>query len=378
MEFIVSTSNLLSQLNTIKGVINSKNTLPILDNFLFTLDGNVLKIEASDLETRLETKLELESVKGAGVIAIEAKNLTDMLGLFSDEPLTFKVDLTNYKIDIFSASGKYTIAGANGKDFPKTQPLGESDDAASISSFTIAPEILRKAITSTAFASADDDARPMLTGILFELTPEHLRFVATDSHKLARYTRTDIKSETQASFIFPQKPANLLKNILAKETADVKVEFDSKQVVITMAQSILNCRLIDGKYPNYAAVIPLENPNKLIINKADFYTKLRRVAFFSNPSNNLTRLEMSGTRLMISAQNIDYASSAKEELNCQYEGDDMQIGFKSKFLLNILDNINSEDVTIEMSDPGRAGLIMPVEKDDENEDVLMLLMPMMI
>ncbi len=378
MEFIVSTSNLLSQLNTIKGVINSKNTLPILDNFLFTLEGNVLKIEASDLETRLETKLELENVKGGGVIAIEAKKLTDMLSLFSDEPLTFKVDLTNYKIDIFSASGKYSIAGANGKDFPKTQPLGESEDASTISSFTIAPEILRKAIISTAFASSDDDARPMLTGILFELTPDHLRFVATDSHKLARYTRTDIKSETQASFIFPQKPANLLKGILAKETGEVKVEFDSKQVVITMVQSVLNCRLIDGKYPNYAAVIPVENPNKLVINKADFYSKLRRVAFFSNPSNNLARLEMSGTRLMISAQNIDYASSAKEELNCQYEGDDMQIGFKSKFLLNILDNINSEDVTIEMSDPGRAGLIMPVDKDDENEDVLMLLMPMMI
>lgn len=374
MEFIVSTSDLLSQLNTIKGVINSKNTLQILDNFLFTLEGNTLKIEASDLETRLETKLELENVNGSGVVAIEAKRLTDMLGLFSDEPLTFKVDLTNYKIDILSASGKYSIAGTSGEEFPKNMSLEED----SKSSFSIASDVLQKAIASTAFATSDEDARPILTGILFELTNEHLRLVATDSHKLSRYTRTDIKSDTEASFIFPKKPANILKGILAKESNDVQVEFDSKQVIITMSSYVMCCRLIEGKYPNYNAVIPTQNPNVLTINKEDFYKKLRRVAFFSNPANNLARLEMTGTRLLISAQNIDYASSAKEELNCRYEGDDMQIGFKSKFLLTILDNINSEDVSLEMSDPSRAGLIIPVDKEDENEDVLMLLMPMMI
>ncbi|MCQ2959324.1 MAG: DNA polymerase III subunit beta [Bacteroidales bacterium] len=373
MEFIVSTSELLSQLNTIKGVINSKNALPILDNFLFTLEGNTLKIEASDLETRLETKIELENVKGSGIVAIEAKRLTDMLGLFSDEPLTFKVDLTNYKIDILSASGKYSIAGASGEEFPKNLSLEETK-----SSFTIASDILQKAIASTVFATSDEDSRPIFTGILFELTNEHLRLVATDSHKLARYTRTDIKSDSAASFIFPKKPANILKNILSKENGDVKVEFDEKQVVITMSSNIMSCRLIDGKYPNYSAVIPTENPNVLLINKDDFYKKLRRVAFFSNPANNLARLEMSGTRLLISAQNIDYASSAKEELNCRYEGEDMQIGFKSKLLLTILDNLNSEDVSLEMSEPSRAGLIIPVDKEDENEDVLMLLMPMML
>lgn len=373
MEFIVSTSDLLSQLNTIKGVINSKNTLQILDNFLFTLEGNTLKIEASDLETCLETKLELENVKGSGVVAIEAKRLTDMLGLFADEPLTFKVDLTNYKIEILSASGKYSIAGTSGEEFPKNQQMEESK-----SSFTIASDVLQKAIASTVFATSDEDARPILTGILFELTNEHLRLVATDSHKLARYTRTDVTSNTDASFIFPKKPATILKNILAKENGDVQVEFDSRQVVITMGTYVMNSLLIEGKYPNYKAVIPTENPNVLLVNKDDFYKKLRRVAFFSNPANNLARLEMTGTRLMISAQNIDYASSAKEELNCRYEGEDIQIGFKSKFLLTILDNLTSEDVSLELSDPSRAGLIIPVDKVDEHEDVLMLLMPMMI
>lgn len=374
MEFIVSTSDLLSQLNTIKGVINSKNTMPILDNFLFTLEGNTLKIEASDLETRLETKLTLENVNGSGVVAIEAKRLTDMLGLFSDEPLTFKVDMTTYKIDILSASGKYSIVGVSGEDFPKNLPLEDE----SKSSFTIASDILQKAIASTAFATSDDDARPILTGILFELTNEHLRLVSTDSHRLTRYTRTDITSETAASFIFPKKPATILKGILAKENADVQVEFDAKQVVVTMPSCVMNCRLIEGKYPNYSAVIPTENPKVLLINKDEFYKKLRRVAYFSDPAKNMARLEMSGTRLLISAQDIDYATSAKEELNCQYEGDDMQIGFKSKLLLSILDNINSENVSFEMSDPSRAGLIIPVDKEDENEDVLMLLMPLMI
>ena len=376
MEFIVSSSDLLSQLNTIKGVINSKNTLQILNCFIFTLDGNTLKIEASDLETTLETSLVLENVKGSGVIAIDAKKLTDMLGLFSDEPLTFKIDLTNYKIHILSASGEYDIVGMSGEEFPKNQALADNS-----SSFTVPAEVLQKAVASTSFATSDDDARPILTGILFELTDEHLRLVATDSHKLARYTRTDVKAENNASFIFPKKPANILKNILNKEAADnaVNVKFDEKQVIISLTNFVLNCRLIEGKYPNYAAVIPAQNPNVFQINKMDFYQKLRRVAYFADPSNGLVKLEMSGSSLSIKAQNLDSDSKAAEELNCNYEGDDdMKIGFKSKFLLTILDNINSEDVSIQMSDPSRAGIIVPVDKPDENEDVLMLLMPMMI
>jgi DNA polymerase-3 subunit beta len=285
--------------------------------------------------------------------------------------------LTAYKVDILSASGGCHIPAVSGEDFPKTMPLSDTEDNPKVS-FSVSPSVLQKGLASVVFATADDETRPILTGILCELTTEHFRMVATDSHKLARYTRTDVKSEKNASFILPKKPASLLKGILAKETSDVLVEFDSKQLVLTMSSYVLGCRLIEGRYPNYAAVIPSENPCKLLINKDEFAKKLHRVSLFSNPANNLTRLEMSGSRLLISAQNIDFASSAKEELTCRYEGDEMQIGFKSKFLETILNNINSEEVGLEMSDPMRASLIIPVDKDDENEDVLMLLMPMQI
>ena len=377
MEFIVSSADLLAQLNTIKGVISSKNTMAILDNFLFTLDGNTLKIEATDLETRLEARMTLDNVKGGGVVAIDAKKLVEILSSYYDEPLTFKIDLTAYKVDILSASGGCHIPAVSGEDFPKTMPLSDTEDNPKVS-FSVSPSVLQKGLSSVVFATADDETRPILTGILCELTTEHFRMVATDSHKLARYTRTDVKSEKNASFILPKKPASLLKGILAKETSDVLVEFDSKQLVLTMSSYVLGCRLIEGRYPNYAAVIPSENPCKLLINKDEFAKKLHRVSLFSNPANNLTRLEMSGSRLLISAQNIDFASSGKEELTCRYEGDEMQIGFKSKFLETILNNINSEEVGLEMSDPMRASLIIPVDKEDENEDVLMLLMPMQI
>lgn len=351
--------------------------MAILDNFLFTLDGNTLKIEATDLETRLEARMTLDNVKGGGVVAIDAKKLVEILSSYSDEPLTFKIDLTAYKVDILSASGGCHIPAVSGEDFPKTMPLSDTEDNPKVS-FSVSPSVLQKGLASVVFATADDETRPILTGILCELTNEHFRMVATDSHKLARYTRTDVKSEKNASFILPKKTASLLKGILAKESNDVLVEFDSKQLVLTMSSYVLGCRLIEGRYPNYAAVIPSENPCKLLINKDEFAKKLHRVSLFSNPANNLTRLEMSGSRLLISAQNIDFASSAKEELSCRYEGDEMQIGFKSKFLETILNNINSEEVGLEMSDPMRASLIIPVDKDDENEDVLMLLMPMQI
>ncbi|MCQ2606733.1 MAG: DNA polymerase III subunit beta [Bacteroidales bacterium] len=372
MEFIISKSELQSQLNAIKGVINSKNTLPILDNFLFTLEGNTLKIEASDLETCMEANIPLENTKGGGSIAIDAKKIIDWISATTaDIPLTFKIDLTNNQLNIDGPGIEFKTVGVNGDEFPKTQPLTDAK------SFTIAAESLKKGLTSTAFATAEDGIKPTLTGILFELTSEHLRFVATDSHKLARYTRTDVKSDSEASFIFPKKPATILRNILAKEKGDVQVEFDAQQVVITIGQFVLNCRLIDGKYPNYAAVIPSENPNTLFINKIDFHQKLRQVACCSDASQ-LTRFDLSPNILTISATNMENQSSGKATITCRYEGEDMAIGFKSKLLLNIIENIESEEISIEMSDPARAGLIIPVDKEDENEDVLMLLMPMMI
>ena len=373
MEFIVSTSDLLSQLNIVKSVINNKNTLPILDNFLFNLEGKTLKITASDLESTLNTQIELQNAKGSGVIAIEAKRLTDLLKEFTDQPLTFKINTENFQIDIQSASGKFSIIGQDGNEFPKVPEIQEQKTTISLHS-----ELLQKAIASTIFATGDDEMRPVMNGILIELTEEHFRMVATDSHKLARYTRTDVKADSNASFILPKKTATILRNMLAKDGGDITIEFDSKNAFFKLIDYNIVCRLIEGKYPAYNAVIPTQNPNKLLVDRMDLHSKLKVVSLFANPASNLAKLEMGGTTLNISAQDIDFSTSAQEQLNCKYEGEEMTIGFKSKFLLDILQNIDSVDVSIELSDPSRAGLIMPVDKEDDNEDILMLLMPMMV
>lgn len=373
MEFIVSTSQILSQLNIVRSVINSKNTLPILDNFLFTLDGNTLKIAASDLETTLNTQIELTHAKGSGTIAIEAKRLTDILKEFTDQPLTFKINQENYQIDILSASGKFNIIGENGEEFPKLPQLEPE-----YSSVAIHSDFLLKGILSTIFATGDDELRPVMNGILIELTNEHFRLVATDSHKLARYTRLDVKSDSNASFILPKKTANVLRSILAKDGNSISIEFDNKNAFFKLTDYNLTCRLIEGKYPAYNAVIPTSNQYKLLVDRTDLYNKLKVVSLFANQANNLTKLELSSSTLQISAQDLDFSSSGLEQLQCQYEGEEMAIGFKSKFLLDILQNINSEEVSIELSDPSRAGLIVPVDKEDADEDILMLLMPMMV
>lgn len=374
MEFIVSSSELLSQLGSVKSVINSKNTLPILDNFLFNLEGNTLKITASDLETTLNTELQLDNASGDGVVAVESKRLTDILKEFSDQPLTFKIDKDTYHVDIFSENGKFSIMGQNGDEFPKVPEL----DEASATSIKLPASIISKGINSTIFATADDELRPVMNGILFELKPEHIRMVATDSHKLVRYTRTDITSDNDSSFIIPKKTSTILKNIVAKGADDIKIEFDSKNAFFNLPNYRLVCRLVEGKYPAYNAVIPTENPNKLTIDKLELYNSLRRVSLFANQASNLAKLSFAGNQLTVSAQDIDFSISAYETLNCQYEGDEMDIGFKSGFLLDILSNIGSTEVVVEMSDPSRAGILTPFENENENEDILMLIMPMMV
>ena len=373
MEFIVSTSDLLGQLNIVKSVINNKNTLPILDNFLFRLEGGILYITASDLETTLNTQIELKNAKGSGLIAIEAKRLTDLLKEFTEQPLTFKINPKDFQIDIQSASGKYSIVGQNGEEFPKVPEIQEPKTTISLNS-----ELLQKAISSTMFATGDDEMRPVMNGILIELTEQHFRMVATDSHKLARYTRTDVKANGDASIILSKKTATILRNTLSKNGNDITIEFDNKNAFFTLTDYTIVCRLIEGKYPAYNAVIPTQNPNKLLVDRMDLYSKLKVVSIFANPASNLAKLEMGGSMLNISAQDIDFSTSGQEQLNCRYEGEEMTIGFKSKFLLDILQNINSVDVSIELSDPSRAGLIIPIDKEDENEDILMLLMPMMV
>ncbi len=374
MKFVVSSTELLGHLQSVSRVISSKNTLPILDNFLFSLEGNDLEITASDLETTLITTIHLENASQSGMIAIPARILTDTLKEFPEQPLTFEINTDNQNVVINSENGQFTVMGQNGEEFPQIAKIKDDQKV----SLDIDSSLLLSGITKTIFATADDELRPVMNGIFMEISEENLSFVASDAHKLVRYRRTDGKADVSSSFILPKKPASLLKNILPRQDNPVKIEFDDKNASFSLTDYTLVCRLVEGNYPSYNSVIPAENPNRLTIDRVELYNTLKRVSVFSNQASNLVKLELKGNQMTVSAQDIDFSISAYERLNCQYEGDEMEIGFKSTFLIEILSNISSTDVFLELSDPTRAGLILPAEKEDENEDVLMLLMPMMI
>jgi len=374
MKFVVSSTDLLNHLVSVSKVISSKNTMPILDNFLFQLSENEITITASDLESTLITRLELSNIEGEGTIAIPAKLITDTLKEFPEQPLTFQINPETYGIEIFSENGKFNIVGQNGDDYPELPQLKED----STSTVYINRQALQKGIEKTIFATADDELRPVMNGIFIEITPDFMSFVASDAHKLVRYRRMDASSEFESSFILPKKPAGLLKNLLPKEEYDIKLEFDNKNAFFTLSNYKLICRLVEGNYPSYNSVIPANNPNKMIIDRLAFFNTIKRVSVFSSQSSNLIRMNINENKLVVSAQDIDYSISAVERLNCEYEGDEIEIGFKSTFLLEIISNISDSDVRIELSDPTRAGLFLPAEKQDEKENVLMLLMPMMV
>jgi DNA polymerase III subunit beta len=374
MKFVVSSTDLLNHLTSISRVISSKSTLPILDNMLFNLSETRLTITASDLETTLITWVELENTDGIGIFAVPAKILIDTLKEFPEQPLTFQVNNETFGIEIFSENGKFSIPGYNGEDYPDQPQIDQN----STRTVQMGHDVLLSGINKTLFATADDELRPVMNGILVELAPDEATFVASDAHKLVRYKRSDIKSEVESSFILPKKPAALLKNLLPKEDFDVKIDFDDKNAFVTMTNFTLICRLVEGKYPSYNSVIPTNNPNRLVLDRVEFYNTLRRVSVFSNQASNLVRLKITGNQLVVSAQDIDFSISAVERINCQYEGDEMEIGFKSAFLLEILSNLSTSEVRVELSDPTRAGLLLPAEKEFDQEDVLMLLMPMMI
>ncbi|WP_320110251.1 DNA polymerase III subunit beta [Draconibacterium orientale] len=373
MKFVVSSTELLSHLSAISKVISSKSTMPILDNFLFQLSETELTITASDLETTLITSLELDNIEGEGAVAVPAKLITDTLKEFPEQPLTFQIDGDSYLVEIYSDNGKFSIMGQNAEDFPE-QPALDEEGASSID---VSHVVLQKGIEKTLFATADDELRPVMNGIYVELTPDFMSFVASDAHKLVRYRRLDAKAEFDSSFILPKKPASLLKNLLPKEEFDVKLEFDDKNAFFTLSNYKLICRLVEGNYPSYNSVIPTNNPNKMIIDRLNFFNTVKRVSVFSNQASNLVKLNITDNQLVVSAQDIDFSISAVERINCEYEGEEIEIGFKSTFLQEILTNISTGDVKVEMSDPTRAGLLLPAE-NDEDEDMLMLLMPMMI
>ncbi|HPT31034.1 MAG TPA: DNA polymerase III subunit beta [Prolixibacteraceae bacterium] len=374
MKFVVSSTDLLSHLTAISKVISNKSTLPILDNFLFMVTEDGLTITASDSESTLITKLGLDNVEGEGMIALPAKLLIETLREFPEQPLTFQMDLSTFGVQIFSENGKYSIVGYDGADYPET-PVADEDK---VETLVVNRKALLKGIEKTLFATADDELRPVMNGIYIEFTSDFMSFVASDAHKLVRYRRSDAKSDLNSSFIFPKKPAALLKNLLAREESDVKLQFNDKNAFFSMVNFQLICRLVEGNYPSYNSVIPQNNPNSMVMDRLAFLNTVRRVSVFANQASNLVRLSLSGNRLVVSAQDIDFAISATESLNCEYDGDDMEIGFKSTFLQEILSNLPSSDIKLEMSDPSRAGLLLPGEKEDDNEDILMLLMPMMI
>ena len=369
MKFIVSSSQLLKQLQVLGGVINSNNTLPILDNFLFEISENQLKVSASDLETTMSAVVTIES-DSTGSIAISARLLLDTLKTFPDQPLTFKTEGDSI-IEISSDQGKYDMAYFGGDEFPKSVSLP------SPSKTVIPSSILATAISKTIFAAGNDDLRPVMSGVFFQFSSESLTFVATDAHKLVKYTRTDVTADKTAEFIMPKKPLNLLKGVLGGEE-DVIIEYNDTNAKFTFENFVLICRLIDGKYPNYEAVIPKENPNKLTVDRASFQNSVRRVSIFSSKTTHQIRLKMAGTELNISAEDLDFSNKADERLSCDYQGDDMQIGFNSRFLSEMLSNLTSNEVLIEMSLPNRAGILTPIDGTDEGEKITMLVMPVML
>jgi len=374
MKFVVSSTELLGHLQAISRVISSKNTLPILDNFLFNLGGNDLEITASDLESTLITRMKLENTEGDGTIALPARISRDTLKEFSAQPLTFDINPDTLAVVISSENGKFNIVGQNGVDFPAL-PVIKKDKKFK---FTINAEVMLAGINKTLFATADDELRPVMGGIFIEAATDKITFVASDAHKLVRYQRSDAQADDNASFILPKKPASLLKNILPREEGPFTVEFDDKNAFFNLNNYNVVCRLVEGNYPNYNSVIPKNNPRKITIDRVELYNTLKRVSVFSNQASNLVKLQLKGNQVTVSAQDIDFSISAYERLKCQYEGEEIEIGFKSVFLLEILANIASQDVMIELADPTRAGLFLPAETENESEDLLMLLMPMMI
>jgi DNA polymerase-3 subunit beta len=347
--------------------------MPILDNYLFKLSNGDLTITASDLESTMITSFGLDNADGDGTIAVPAKILNDTLKEFPEQPLSFLIDLDSSMIDILSDSGKFSIPGMNGEDYPVVPSIAENAHTIELNS-----EILLKGITKTLFATADDELRPVMNGIFIELAENSITFVASDAHKLVRYRRTDVASLAQAGFILPKKPANLIKNIVDKIDSKVILKFDSKNAYVETRGFKLICRLIEGEYPKYENVIPFSSPNKMVVERSSFINTLKRVSVFSSQASNLIKLKISNNLVVVSAQDLDFSISAYERSSCNYEGEDMEIGFKSVFLVEILNNLSGNEVVFEMNDPGRAGIILPVEKYNVHEDVLMLIMPMMV
>ena len=372
MRFTVSSTALSSRLQTLARVINSKNSLPILDSFLFEVNNQQLTITASDSENVMRSTLQLDEVDGEGNFAVPNRTLLDAMKELPEQPLTFEVNTENLTIKIIYQNGLYNFTAQNGDEYPRSQQIPDNATVISIDS-----AVLNGNLTRSLFATAQDELRPVMNGIYFDLTADGLAVVASDGHKLVRNKNFNIKSETPAAFILPKKPATLLKNVLGKEQEEVVIKFDDRTAEISFAEGVLTCRLIEGRYPNYNSVIPQGNPNQLTIDRRSLIGALKRVLPFASESSQLVRFHLDAGRLELSSEDIDFATSAKEVVNCEYAGQTMNIGFKGSSLSEILNNLQGDEVIIELADPSRAGIILPAVQP-ENEDVLMLIMPMLL
>ena len=378
MRFIINSQLFLKHLSALSGVISNNNTVPIISCFHLHLEDNMLTIKATDLETTMVSRIELENARVDGIdsIAVPAKLLLDMLKSLDDVPLNFAVDASNYSIEISSGEGKYSLAGQNAETFPAMPEMKETVQT------SMPASVLVNAINKTAFAASTDEMRQQMSGIFCELTPENVTFVATDAHKLVRYRRNDIHADESASFILPRKPITLVKNILSsnKEEFDVTIDYNNTNVFFAFDNFLIVCRLVDGKYPNYEAAIPKENPNKLTIDRVTFINTLKRVSLFANQSTHQVRLAIKERELEISSEDLEFSNKAHETIPCSYEGEPMEIGFNAKFLTEMTSNLDSEQVLMELSHPSRAGILFPLTDSEEakGEDILMLVMPVML
>lgn len=374
MKFVVSSNTLLTRLQAVSKVIGGKPVQPILDNILLIASEGALYATASDKETTMEAKIEVDSMEEGGEITIPAKILLDMLKEFPEQPLSFDIDTLSNEVKIISEKGEFSVMGENAEDYPIQSALNDSKVV-----FSTKCGLMLDGILKTIFATANDDLRPVMNCILIEMNEDNFTFVASDAHKLVRYKRFDAKSECgQFSLILPKKPALMLKNILPKDDSDLKLTIGDKMACFEFGNYKMTCTLVEGRFPNYNAVIPQNNPKKIVIEKKEFYNSLRRVSVMANQTSNLVKFDVSEDKLVVSAQDSDYAMSGHETLACQYQGENIAIGFKSPFVLEILSNITSDDVVLELSDPTRPGLFFAYENKDNDEDLLMLLMPMMV
>ncbi|HAK80180.1 MAG TPA: DNA polymerase III subunit beta [Runella sp.] len=370
MKFTVSSSVLLKQLAAINGVVSTNPIVPILENFLFQLDGGSLTVTASDLQTVMITEIQVES-SDKGAIAIPAKLLLDTLRGLPEQPISIKVDSDTFGIEIVSENGRYKLSGENPIDFPKIPSVNRAFSV-ELSSLS-----LMSAIVNTIFATSTDELRPAMTGVFLQLGANHATFVATDGHRLIRYRRFDVKSAVDTTMIIPRKALNLLKSSLP-DNVQVKAEFSQSNAFFSFANIKMICRLIDERFPDYENAIPTNNPNVLTISRGEILNSLRRISIYSNRTTHQIRLKLTPpNELVISAEDLDYSNEANERLLCEYNGDEMEIGFNAKFLIEMLNNVNSNSLSFELSAPNRAGIVVPLEKEDD-EEILMLVMPVML